>query len=147
MDASLISAGSALAGTAVGGTLSFVASWFVNQRQVRWQWLTHDRERREEVYKEFIEEAAKCYIDALLHDKPDVQSMIVLYGKLSRIRVLSAPRVVQSADRLLTTILATYSLPNKSVSDIEAIKDGSLDVLREFSEAARSEFDSLRARL
>ena len=137
------SALSALAGTIIGGVVSLVASWILNQRQVRAQWLTHDRERREDVYKEFIEQAAKCYVDALLRDKPDVPSIVVLYAKLSRMRVLSSKAVIESGDQLIKKIIATYSKPNKSFSDLPIGQD-SFDMLRTFSEACRTEFDSLR---
>ena len=60
MDSSVISALSALSGAATGGLLSIFASWLVNRRQVRAQWLSHDKAHREELYKEFIEEAAKA---------------------------------------------------------------------------------------
>ena len=68
--------------------MSLLASWLASQQQVRSQWLAHDRSRREELYKEFIEEAAKCYVDALLHEKPDIALVVVLYAKMSRMRVL-----------------------------------------------------------
>jgi hypothetical protein len=145
MDPSLVSASSALAGAAIGGLLSLVASWLVNQRQVRAQWLAHDRSCREDLYKEFIEEAAKCYVDALLHDEPDVASLVVLYAKISRMRVLSSHQVVESAEQLIGQVIESYSRPVKTFTEINAIKDGSLDVISNFSERCRTEFDSLRA--
>jgi hypothetical protein len=90
MNPGLISALSALAGAVIGGLISVLASWVANQQQIRSQWLAHDRSHREDLYKEFIEEAAKCYIDALLHEKPDIPSVVVLYAKMSRMRVLSS---------------------------------------------------------
>jgi hypothetical protein len=77
MNGNLISALSALAGAVIGGVMSLLASWVANQRQVRSQWIARDRSQREDLYKEFIEEAAKCYIDALLHGKPDISSVVV----------------------------------------------------------------------
>ncbi len=139
------SALSALAGTIIGGVMSLLASWIVNQRQLRVQWLSHDRERREEVYKEFIEQSAKCYVHALQNDVPDIPELVVLYAKLSRMRVLSSSAVVQCGDRLIQRIVATYSEPNRSLGSLELVKDDSFDVIREFSEACRAEFDSLRA--
>ena len=137
------SALSALAGTVIGGVMSLLAAWIVNQRQLRAQWLNHDRERREEVYKDFIEQAAKCYVDALLRDKPDVPSLVVLYAKLSRMRVLSSKPVIEIGDQLIRKIIATYSTPNKSFAELPIGQD-SFDLLRTFSEACRAEFDSLR---
>ena len=145
MNANLISALSALAGAVIGGIMSLLASWVANQRQVRSQWIAHDRSRREDLYKEFIEEAAKCYIDALLHEKPDISSVVVLYAKVSRMRVLSSHQVIESAEQLIQQIINTYSAPVKTFAELQAIKYESLDIIRNFSESCRAEFDDLRA--
>lgn len=81
MNAGLLSTLAALVGAIIGGFMSLLASLLANRQQFRSQWFTHDRARREELYKEFIEEAAKCYVDALLHEKPDVPSVVTLYAK------------------------------------------------------------------
>jgi hypothetical protein len=145
MNANLISALSALAGAIIGGVMSLFASWVANQRQVRSQWIAHDKSRREDLYKEFIEEAAKCYIDALLHEKPDISSIIVLYAKLSRMRVMSSQQVIENAEQLIQQIVNTYSAPVKTFAELQAIKYESLDIIRNFSESCRAEFDDLRA--
>ena len=139
------SALAALAGTIVGAVLSLVASWIINQRQLRAQWLGHDREHREQLYKEFIEQAAKCYVDALLHDEPDIPSLVILYAKSSRMRVVSSHEVTEAAARLIREIVETYPKPNKTMVDVQRMKDDSFDIIRDFSEACRREFDSLRA--
>jgi hypothetical protein len=33
-------------------------------------------------YKEFMQEASKCYVDALEHEKPHVPLLVVLYIKI-----------------------------------------------------------------
>jgi hypothetical protein len=146
MNPSLISALSALGGAIIGGVMSLLASWVATQQQVRSQWLAHDRSRREDLYKEFIEEAAKCYIDALLHEKPDIPSVVVLYAKMSRMRVLSSDQVIESAEQLIRQIINTYSAPAKTVTELQAIKFESLDIIRNFSEKCRAEFDHLRVK-
>ena len=144
MNPSLISAFSALGGAVVGGLMSLLASWLASQQQVRSQWLAHDRSRREELYKEFIEEAAKCYVDALLHEKPDIALIVVLYAKMSRMRVLSSQDVIEGAEQLIKQIMDTYSAPAKTLTNIQ-IRYESLDIIRNFSERCRAEFDDLRA--
>ncbi len=108
--------------------------------------VAHDRSRREEFYKEFIEEAAKCYVDALLHEKPDITLVVVLYAKMSRMRVLSSHDVIEGAEQLIRQIMDTYSAPAKTVTDIQTIKYESLGIIRNFSERRRAEFDDLRAK-
>jgi hypothetical protein len=142
----MISAIAAIFGAAIGGITSLLATWLLNRRQVRAEWSAHDRSRREDLYKEFIEEAAKCYIDALLHEKPDIPLLVVLYAKMSRMRVISSPLVIEDAERLISQIINTYSEPVKTFTEIQAIRHGSLDIIRNFSERCRAEFDDLRAK-
>ena len=66
MNASIISALAALVGAAIGGLTSVLASWLTQQTQAKTQWIAQDRMRRQELYKEFIEEASKAYADALV---------------------------------------------------------------------------------
>src|ERR1700722_1609803 len=93
LDASIISALSALTGAAVGGLTSGIANWLNHRSQVRAQWLNHEKNRRQVLYKDFIEEASKCYIDALQHNEADIPGLVGLYAKLSRMRVLSSQQV------------------------------------------------------
>src|ERR1700683_4510973 len=90
MDASIISALSALTGAAVGGLTSGITNWMNHRSQLRAQLLNHERNRRQILYKDFIEEASKCYIDALQHNEADVPGLVGLYAKLNRMRILSS---------------------------------------------------------
>ena len=146
MDASLLSALSALGGAIIGGFTSLLASFFAQRSQARAQWISQDRTRRQEVYKDFIEEAAKCYADALQHDEADIPELVNLFASIARMRVLSSPKVVEIADGIGRKILDIYRQPNKSVSELlEMANNKSFDVLRDFSEACREEFETLRA--
>ena len=148
MDASLISALAALTGAAAGGTASFLASWVSKQHDVRVQWLTQDKLRRQSLYREFIEEASKCYMDAIQHHKPDILVLVALYAKTSEMRVVSSPEVLAAADNVIGRLIDTYSKPDIDLTDIELktlVQDGSFDLLRDFSESCRAEFDHLRA--
>jgi hypothetical protein len=147
-DSSLISALAALAGAAAGGTASFLGSWLGQQRQVRAQWLTQDKSRRQNLYKEFIEEASKCYIDALQHHQPEILVLVALYAKTSEMRVISSPEVLAAAEVVVKRLIDTYSKPDITFSGIELktlVQDGSFDLLRDFSESCRAEFEHLRA--
>jgi hypothetical protein len=149
MNPSIISALAGLAGAAIGGFMSAAASWLAQQRQARAQWFTHDRLRREDLYKEFIEEASKCYVDALQHDstKADIPGLVVLYGKIDRMRILSSPEVVASAERVGRIILDTYLEPDRSFLELrEMVHAGTVNLLREFGDVCREEFETLRAR-
>jgi len=81
---------------------------------MRAQWLTQERLRRHDLYKEFIDEASKCYIDALQHAQGDIPSLVTLYTKIGRMRMLSSPNVIDSAERIGRKILDTYLGQRKS---------------------------------
>jgi hypothetical protein len=147
MDTSIITALAALTGTFVGGMTNVVANLLSQRMQVRAQWLTHEKNRRQILYRDFIEEAAKCYVDALQHDEADIPSLVGLYAKLSRMRVLSSEPVVNSADHIARKILDIYLEPDKSFVELrDMAKSGTIDLLREFSAACRQEFEQMDVR-
>jgi hypothetical protein len=129
VDASLNSAAAALADAATGGVMPLRASLVANHKQARAQWLAQDRSGREKLYKEFIETASTCYVDALQHDKPDVPMLVTLYAKTNRMRVISSSQVIASAELVVKRIVDTYFGPDRT----------------NFSEKTRAEFDYLRA--
>ena len=146
MNASVISAFAALAGATIGGLTSVLASWLSQHAQAKAQWLAQDKRRRQKLYQEFIEAASKCNIHALQHDEPDIPTLVELYVKVGRMRILSSPKVVESAEFVARRIVDTYLIPNKTFLELrEMTNNGSLDLLREFSETCRAEFESLRA--
>jgi hypothetical protein len=146
MNASIISALAALLGAAIGGLTSVFASWLTQQSQAKAQWIAQDRIRRQDLYKEFIEEASKCYADALQHDRPDIPALVGIYAKMSRMRVQSSPKVVESAERIGRKIIDAYLAPDKNFLELrEMVNSGSIDLLGEFSDACRLEFETLRA--
>lgn len=145
MDASIISALAALTGAAVGGLTSGIANWRSQRSQVRAQWVLHEETRRQTLYKDFIEDAAKCYIDALQHDKADIPSLVSLYAKLSAMRAISSKPVVHHAEDVARKILDTYLEPDKSFVQLrEMAIDGTIDLLLGFSQACRDEFEQMR---
>jgi hypothetical protein len=145
MDTSVISALAALTGAAVGGLRSGIANWINHRSQMRAQWLNHERNRRQILYKDFIEDASKCYIDALQHNEPDIPGLVGLYAKLSRMRVLSSRIVVDHAEEVARKILDTYLEPDKNFVELrEMAIDGTIDLLRAFSAACHGEFEEMK---
>src|ERR1700743_2234560 len=107
MDASVITALAALTGTAVGGLTSAAANWLSHRIQIRAQWYQHEKNRRQILYRDFIEEASKCYIDALQHHESDadIAGLVGLYAKLGRMRVMSSEPVVHCAEHIARKIM------------------------------------------
>lgn len=58
MNVAYVSAFAALVGSAIGGFTSLAASWMTQRVQFRAQQLAHDIGRREELYRDFIDEAS-----------------------------------------------------------------------------------------
>ena len=140
MDAAYLSALAALAGSTIGGLTSLTASWLTQHVQFLAQQRAGNLSRREELYKDFIEEASKWYADAYEHDKAEISNLVNLYALVSRMRVMCSSRVVETADKAVRMIIETYLAPNRTFRDVKEILDNeAMDPLREFSDACREE--------
>jgi hypothetical protein len=147
MDASALTALAALCGAAIGGLTSVCANLLTQRMQVRAHWLAREMDRRQDLYKDFIEQASRCYVHALQHGEPDVAGLVALYAKLGRMRLISSPTVLESAGAIERNIIDTYLMPDKSFLELrEMINSGSVDLLRDFSTACRAEFELLNGR-
>jgi hypothetical protein len=145
MDTTIIPALAGLAGAAIGGLTSGITSWLAQKSQSRVRLLAQDKVSRQDLYKEFIEAATRCYADALQHEKADIPGLVDLYGKIGRMRVLSSPKVLASAEQIGQKIMSIYLEPNKTFFELrEMINKNALDILEGFGEACREEFRSLR---
>ena len=146
MDIAYISALSALAGSVVGGLTSTGMTWLTQRAQARTGQLAHEFARREDLYRDFIVAASKTYGNALVSSEPQLAELVELYSMIGRMRVLSWPRTVASADKVMVTIIDTYFAPNRSVRDLrDLIKSGAgIDPLKDFGEAARQEVATFR---
>src|SRR5262245_16618979 len=143
MEAGYITALAALGGAALGSFTSFATSWTTQRAQMNAQKTASSKTRRQKLYKSFIEIASKTYGDALIHDNLDLSGLIELYTILSRMRFISSTSVVETADRAAKVITETYGQANKSPLEIEEmVRNGSIDLLKDFSEACRQEFES-----
>ena len=143
MEAGYITALAALGGAALGGFTSFATSWTTQRAQMNAERTASSKSRRQKLYKAFIDNASKVYGDALIHDNLELTGLIALYAILSRMRFISSPVVIESADKVVRVITETYGQPNKSSIEIEEmIRNGSVDLLKDFSEACRHEFES-----
>jgi hypothetical protein len=141
MDPAYLSAISALAGSTIGGVTSLLASWLTQQVQFGTQERAKDLSMRQELYRNFIDEASRRYIDAFTHDQPEVSDLVNLYALVSKMRIVSSLEVVESADQVILVIIDTYLSPNKTFPDTrELLKADAVNPLREFSNACRDEF-------
>ena len=147
MNAAYLSAIAALAGSTIGGLTSFASAWLTQYRQDRANRLSGEKARRQKLYKQFIDEASKLYADALVHDQAEVSALVSVYALVSRMRVLSSSAVIERAEAVVLLILDTYSIPNKTFSDLrDLMSSHAVNPLRAFSEECRAELQALSHR-
>jgi hypothetical protein len=137
----------ALAGSAIGGLMSFASAWLTLHHQDRAKRLSGEKTRRQKLYKQFIDEASKLYADALVHDQAEVSALVSVYALISRMRVVSSSAVIEKADAVVLLIIDTYFKPNKTFPEIrELMKRHAVNPLRAFSEECRAELQALTDR-
>ena len=137
----------AIAGSLVGALGSAVGTWITARHQDRRDLLGKQIARREALYSDFIGESARLIVDAMQHNASDLQRLLPVFALASRIRLSSSAPVLQAAERVIKTIVSTYPQPNRTAEQIEADALNGQDPLRPFSDACRTELDSLQRQL
>ena len=147
MNSAMITALAAIAGSIVGACGSSVGTWITARHQDRRDLLGKQIARREALYSDFIGESARLLVDAMQHNASDLQKLLPAYALVSRIRLSSSPSVLREAEEVIRTIIGTYPQPNLSVEQIESEAVNGQDPLRPFSDACRTELDSMQQQL
>ena len=137
----------ALCGSVVGALGSSVSTWIAQRHQNQRDLVAKKVFHREQLYSDFISETARAYADAVQHTLHDPGRLIGSYALLSRMRLSSSMHVVESAQRVLDTIIDTYSKPNLTPEEFHVLASERPDPLREFSNICRRELESLWNRL
>ena len=138
--AAYLSAVAALVGTFVGGVTSVATSWLGQQRQTREQRRAQQKVELQNLYRQFIQDASKLYVDALEHSTTEMPKLVDIYATLNRMRVLSSPKVIAAAENALRMIMDTYAKENATFSGVRQLIDhGFPDPLRAFSEACHEQ--------
>jgi hypothetical protein len=140
MNDAYVSALAALAGSVVGAVGSIATTWLTSNAQERARGFSQEMSRRENLYGEFIEEAAKVYAHALRNELDDVSNLVHLYALASKLRLFASAGVISKADDAMRRIVETYQGPNRGLPVPFSEQDAhQIDVLRAFSEACRKE--------
>lgn len=132
-----------LFGSLTGASASSVSTWITQRHHARRDLLARKAFHREQSYSDLISESARAIIDAIQHTFQDPSTLIPTYALLSRIRLSSSTDVIESAQRVVTTILNTYSEPNLTPEEIQARAVKWDDPLLDFSNICRLELESL----
>ena len=145
MDMFYIPALASFSGSASGTLASIVTGWVTQRRKDRVRHSLRATSQREELYKNFIEEASRLYADALVNDKSEVSKLVDLYALITLMKILSSDAVIEAAEKAGRLILETYLSPNRTFVDLPDLIN-EMDPLRDFSEACRRELQSAQAR-
>jgi hypothetical protein len=143
MDSALITAAAAGLGSLVGAAASVGTTWMTQRTETVRGYNEWRLREREVLYGEFITEASRLAVDAMLNSLERPDKLVTLYGILGRIRLMSGAEVLHKAEECLHRIVDLYSQPNLTTEQIrnaiEAMETHRLDPLKEFSAVCRTE--------
>ena len=143
MISTVVTATAAALGSLVGAAASIATTWITQRTQTIRAHSEWKLRERESLYKEFITEASRLAVDALAHSLEQPDQLVVLYGILSCIRLMSGEEVVRQGEACCYRIIELYGRPNLTTDQIRTVAEGhdldGIDPLKEFSTACRKE--------
>lgn len=142
-----ITALAALSGSLVGALGSAIGTWISQRHQGHRDLLERKIVRREALYSDFIAESARLLVDAMEQNVGDPHKMVPVYALLSRMRLSSSSRVLESAEEVIKIIVSTFQEPNLTAEQIQSRAASDEGPLRRFGSTCRSELDLMRQQL
>jgi hypothetical protein len=143
MESVLVTATAAGLGSLIGAAASITTTWITQRNQSIRAFAEWRQREQEALFKEFITEASRLAIDAVMHSMEGPESIMKLYGVLSCIRLVSGQEVVRHGEACCRRIVEQYGRPNLTTDQLRlavvANRVDDLDPLKEFSNACRSE--------
>ncbi len=143
-----ITALAAVAGSMVGGLTSFATTYFTQRNQAHRDLLSRDMAHREELYAQFIKEAANLYADSLDKTLENPAAVIGMYSLIGRMRLNAGDKVLSAAEKVADSIVDSYNRPPRKFEDLYKLtREEHVDPLKEFTEACREELKVMLKRL
>jgi hypothetical protein len=139
VNTAILSALSALFGSTIGAVASIATTWLTQHYQGRAQHVERDTARRERLFTQFIDLAAKLYANALTQEMSDISVLMPLYALKSQINLFSREATSAKADEVVRKIVDTYYAPAIDFRNRRAVREGERDLLQDFTEACRAE--------
>ena len=140
MDNTVVTAMAAALGSLVGASASIVTTWLSQRAQSARAHVEWKMRERESLYKDFIMEASRLSADAMMTSLERPDQLVVLYGILSRIRLVSGDDVLGKATSCCRRIVDLYKRPNLTPDQLRAeFESNHFDPLNDFSAACRAE--------
>jgi hypothetical protein len=148
MDAAIITALAAVSGSIVGGLASFATTYFTQHNQAHRDFLSRDVAHREELYAQFIKEAANLYADSLDKTLENPAAVIGMYALIGRMTLNAGDKVLLAAEKVADSIIDSYNRPPRKFEDLyKSMREEHVDPLKEFTEACREELKAMLKRL
>jgi len=140
MDSTLVTAMAAVLGSVMGAAASIATTWIAQRTQTIRQNIEWKLRERETLYGEFITEASRLVVDALVHSLEQPDKVVALYGILGRIRLVAGDKILEEAEKCCRRIVDLYSRPNLTPEEVRnELEAQKLDPLKDFSAACRAE--------
>ena len=115
---SAITALGAVAGSIVGGLASFLTTYFTQRHQAHRDLILREAAHREELYSQFIKEAANVYVDSLDKTLESPALLLGVYSLVGRIRLVSNDTVLAAAEKVVDSIVDSYHRPPTAIDDV-----------------------------
>ena len=148
MDPAIITALAAVMGSVVGGLASFATTYFTQRNQAHRDFLSRDVAHREELYSQFIKEAANLYADSLDKTLENPAAVIGMYALIGRMTLNAGDKVLLAAEKVADSIIDSYNRPPRKFEDLyKLMREEPVDPLKEFTEACREELKVMLKRL
>ena len=145
MDATIVSALSALLGSLVGGSATVATAWVTQKTRSKRELIGEEIHYREALYGDFIRECSKQVIASLERTLDKPETLLSVYELINRIRLSASDAVLAEAEHVLQRIMEQYFAPNLSVDEVRALAtSASGDPLKVFGETCRAELKSMR---
>lgn len=139
-----ITALAALGGSVVGSVTSLATTWLSQHGQRRIERASREASKREALYGQFIDEAARLYAIVLRSESDDPAFLVALLAANHRMRLFSSPPVLEAADAVVRSIIALNAMPNLTLREIAESEAATMtEPLRAFGERCRAELDAI----
>ena len=143
-----ITALAAVAGSRVGGLASFATTYFTQRNMAHRDLLSREVAYREDLYSQFIKEAANPYADSLDKTLENPDSLIGMYSLIGRMRLNAGDGVLAAAEKVADSIVVSYSRPPTTLTTYTRwFAKTHVDPLKEFTEACGKELKIMLKRL
>jgi hypothetical protein len=110
--------------------------------------LSRDVAHREELYSQFIKEAANLYADSLDKTLENPAAVIGMYALIGRMTLNAGDKVLLAAEKVADSIIDSYNRPPRKFEDLyKLMREEHVDPLKEFTEACREELKVMLKRL